>query len=213
MKLKKTIDDILEIVMKAVWVICVLAVVVWLVPLVWIAFAVFTEFTIFVVFILASVRFGFLIAKLLKRRRFLRELEKYCRGMGCRLRRMGHPYGNVLFHVRAGAEMEYKDKTVVCWFISSKRKRTPLCVKPDGSVIFYHSIRVRGITLLSWRHIWRFCEEPMAGSFLLLLPAPNMAYAEHFEKNAQLDNGGVVGPFTVYTGGAFLRYLERSSYR
>ncbi len=150
------------------------------------------------------------LRRLLKRRRFLKDLKRECREAACDLQLTGHPYLNVLLGVRAGARLMFNKQTVALYFIACRHRLTPTVLKPEGSAVYHHRIRLARVTLFTWQHIWHFCEEPAPGSYLVLLPAARKMYLQRWREDCLADNGDRVGNYRIYTGGAFLRHMERT---
>ncbi len=149
------------------------------------------------------------LRRVFRRRKFLQDLQRICQSRGGALTPFGHPYWNALFRIRAGAVMELRDKTVVLYFLPCNNRGTRVCFTADGSAVFYESICFRRVTIFSWQHIYKWADAPEAGSYLLLMPAPNRCYVELIRPEYEVDNGSTCGQYTIFTGGAFLRHIER----
>ncbi len=205
------------------------------IPLYYIAFYLIPAVTYMALMIAAVIYIGYIIKLLAKRRRFLRELREFCKNAGCELEINGRPMLNALFCVRAGAEMIYSDRTVELYFISCMRRGVPAFLGNDGAVSFYHRIGFLGITLFDWFHEWQFCEKTADNSYILLMPAAKWVYTDskkrafgdhkgahytafwggrslfvRYRPPSDVDNATKIGKSAVYTGGAFLRYMERT---
>ena len=158
---------------------------------------------------------------LCRRASFLRALKRHCDQHGYAVRKTGKPLLSAWLPVRGGAEIKVGDKTHTLFFVACRKRRVPVTLHEDGTVIFHHAIRIgltmmrrtRGgntvmpvkATLFSWDHHWRFADEIPPNSFVLLAPAPNTVSGIAGGIRISVDNGVAVGNYAVYTCGAFLR--------
>ena len=150
--------------------------------------------------------------RLAARVRFLRRLDAACREQGVVLHKIGHPYLNTLFYIRGGAEIELRDRTICLYFAPCFRRGVPVCFQADGTVAYYHAIRIRRIELFSWQHVWRFTDEIEQGAVILLSPVPRRVYVQDGQHRLPADNGSTVAGASIYTCGAFLRDFDRMAH-
>ncbi len=180
------------------------------IPLFAVAFKVVPSVTYTVIGILFFLYLLSKLRRVLKRRRFLRELRALCKERGVAFTLFGHPLWNALFRIHAGATMTKDGNTTELYFVPCLKKKTTVCLHADGSIVYHEAFRIRNATVFSWQHIYRFCEEPKRGSYVLLMPAPIKVYAAAIAPTCMADNGTVCGNYMIFTGGAFLRQMDRT---
>lgn len=165
------------------------------------------------------------------RRRFLKKLRAVCDANRIRIRRCHHPYRSILRDRKVG-EYELLLDTgralYACRILAGVRKANNVYLSPEGNatrVFALHAPARRVVAVgrfsqsisttkdshslelirLEREFDYRFDPPEGAKKILLFNPVPLKVYAE-----GEMDNGMNVGDYLVYSGGAFLRMLERS---
>ena len=164
--------------------------------------------------------------------RFLRNLKKCCKKNGFELVAKKHPYLS-LIHDGGGYNLVVKanGKTYYCRILASVKKTNKIYLRPDGICERARLVRipvprvfrtgpfvqVNKIDMDEGREAFRIVStfdyrfEADGEKILLFNPVPVylLKKAENGTSRV-LDNGDTIGEYTVFSGNAFLRSLERA---
>ncbi len=162
--------------------------------------------------------------------KFVRRLKQFCRSGSAELLSMGHPYLSVFRDLKGNTfALRVRGKTYCCRMIAAVRRGNKLILSDDGSCIrrwAFHipqpafarsgsfiQVNNRGSgddrELFGYERSFSYLFEGEGEKILLLNPVPRRAQKELQKHRTELDNGDRIGDYTVFTGNAFLRYLER----
>ncbi len=166
-----------------------------------------------------------------KRFLFLRRLKKCCKKNGFELITKKHPYLS-LIHDGGGYNLVVKanGKTYYCRILASVRKSNKIYLRTDGicerarlvrfpviRVIQRHGfVMVNPLDMDEGREMFRIVStfdyrfEAEGEKILLFNPVPKFLFRKAENGSfGHLDNGETIGEYTVFSGNAFLRSLER----
>ena len=163
--------------------------------------------------------------------RFLRRLKKCCKKNGFELVAKKHPYRSI---IRDGGGynlvVKANGKTYYCRFLASVRKSNKIYLRTDGicerarlvrfpviRVIQRHGfVMVNPLDMDEGREMFRMVStfdyrfEAEGEKILLFNPVPKFLFRKAENGSfGHMDNGDTIGEYTVFSGNAFLRSLER----
>jgi hypothetical protein len=170
---------------------------------------------------------------LFRRAKFLRRLKKFAKKYGLGEVTVHHGFLSVLRDGREGVQftLTVKKQTYCCRMLASVNRSNSITLKENGQCVRRFSFHVPMPTMVHGAfgqammvpqgssmerelfHItsvsdYRF--EAKGKKILILNPVPRKGYRMlEGEHPIPLDNGDAIGEYTVYSGNAFLRTLER----
>ena len=167
-----------------------------------------------------------------RRFRFMRNLKKSCKQYKFKLLEVKHPYRSI-FRDSGGYNIAIRanGKNYYCRILASVKKSNKIYLCPDGTcerarLVRMPTPRVTGkrgfvqanqMNLDEGREIFRIVSsfdyrfEADGEKILLFNPVPKFLFKKVDGTSRPLDNGETVGEYTVYSGNAFLRKLERDA--
>ncbi len=178
------------------------------------------------------VPFVYYFRAFLKRRSFIKEVTRFCNAYRFELFDMEHPYRSLFrekqsytFGIRTEKETYY------CRILASVRASNQMTLYDDGRVTRaatvhapinrmvrsgpFLQVYVRGededTSLFHFTSTADYTFEAGDGKKILIInPVPRKVYYKHAtQPRHEIDNGDTVGEYTLYTGNAFMRSLER----
>ena len=176
-----------------------------------------------------------------KRVRMIAKLKKICKENGFRIFRLKHVYLSVLYNgfssyqvgieangkiyccrlvscLRRGNDMYFTSHTLRCIRVFVFRMRMPVVVRAGGFASMSRDTAnpTDLINFIISSRKFSFDAENNAQKILILNPVPVKVYRTDVDviserTSEEIDNGMDVGEYKVFTGGAFMRALERNS--
>ena len=158
-------------------------------------------------FILRQIRAFF------KRRSFLKQLKRLCKEKKIKLSNISRPYSSA-YNIRPGESFCVSDsgETYSCVMLSARRMNTPFVLMKNGDVKLIFNINLFKIHLFSFTRTHSFGYETPHKKVVILNPSPRNAMTTDGDgRPVPIDNGEIIGDYTVYNATAFLNSLERGS--
>ena len=179
---------------------------------------------------------SYYLRALRKRKSFVKKLKRTAAANRFRLSETMHPWRSVFRDGKHGGYdfLLTAGKTVyACRMLAGVKKTNSVYLAEDGTaerVLAIHTptqrIVVRGRFAQGYNNTadsrdrelfryvrtfdYRFSAPVGAKKILIFNPVPLKVYHKETSRVGELDNGMTVGEYQIYTGGAFLRMLERS---
>lgn len=149
---------------------------------------------------------------LIKRKIFLKELDKVCRSISKQHTKIKKPYLSVFFpSLSEPFELTVGDNRFSCKVISGRRTYTRLRIDPDGVCRYIIPVKFPYVNavLFQIKLPIRYSFESEHPKLIVFNPSPHYIYVESDKKQRQLDNGSEVGGYRIYNSTAFLNAIER----
>ena len=161
----------------------------------------------FVVIVLIFAAIAYFRA-FLHRRRFVRRLKRFCRGQHFELSRIRGAYRSVFWkHDGVSFTVVAHKKIYACKLIASVKHTNPVELTQDGRCLHSFILRFKHMRTELFRIVrttdYRF--EEKGSKILVVTPVPKKLFFE----GGEMDNGDRIGEYTVFSGGGFMRALER----
>lgn len=151
---------------------------------------------------------------LIKRRSFLKQLEKVCSEKRYTLSEVKVPYKS-LFQPYAGESftVQTDKKTYSCKLICGMKKRIPMVLYEDGKGEYIHAFNIgrKGAQIEIFRYVkkFNFGYESEHDKIIIVLPVPKFMQMNKAGKLFDMDNGEVIGDYRMYAGTGFINALDR----
>lgn len=185
--------------------------------------------------IVGALLFLFYFKAFRKRSKLLKNIRALCRDYGFELFDCKHPYLSIFFHLKGYTfGITANGKTYYCRLIAGVNRLNKMYFDEQGfctrtltlSIPTPRVARVGGfaqmllredsedleIIRLRFRSKYTFEADEKGERVILLNPVPRRVFLKQVGRPRQeMDNGDKVGIYTVYSGNAFLRSLERGT--
>ena len=183
-------------------------------------------------FIALSIVFLYYFSAIRTRVKFIRKLKKTCLENGYDLFYLKRPYRS-LFRDNDSYTfaLTANNKTYYCRIIASVKKSNKLILDEDGTCTRHMGLHipqpqlasVRGYVqaydrgngdareFMSFSSVIDYTFEADGNKILIINPVPKRVLRRVEKTAREMDNGDKVGEYTVYTGNAFLRSLDRDA--
>lgn len=164
-----------------------------------------------IVLILSTV-IVYYVRAILKRKSFVKKLEKYCAANCVYISDIKKPYLS-LFVPQNGFDftMEKNGKKYDCKFIAGIFPGSPIILSDKGNGLKKDTIRLFRIEIFSVLTKFDFGYESENKKILVLLPTPKTFFVSNNEAPPRIaDVGEKTGEYTVYNSSGFLGALDRN---
>lgn len=151
---------------------------------------------------------------LIKRRSFLKQLNKVCAEKGYTLSDIKVPYKS-LFQLYAGESftIQTDKKTYSCKLICGMKKRIPMVMYEDGTGEYIHTVNIgkKGAQIEIFRYVkkFNFGYESENDKIIIVIPVPKFMQMNKAGKVFDMDNGEVIGEYRMFAGTGFINALDR----
>ncbi len=163
------------------------------------------------IFIFAMILL-FILRALIKRKRFINKLKKYCVDNSLNLSEISNAYSSI-FRDKAGFNftVEKNGKKYDCKFLHSLFPNSPLIMSDQGVGIKHTYISIRGIVIFSKKKDFTFSFESENKKILIILPIPKKILVSIRGTNLiEADTGEKLGEYTIHSANSFLNSLDRN---
>lgn len=151
---------------------------------------------------------------LVKRKAFIKQLEKSCKDKGYTLSDIKVPYSS-LFSPYAGESFTVKTdkKTYSCKLMCGMRKNVPMLLYENGTGEYIHALSIgrKGARIEIFRYVkkFNFGYDSENDKVLIVVPVPRFVQMNKAGKIFEMDNGEVIGDYKLFAGTGFINALER----
>lgn len=151
---------------------------------------------------------------LIKRKSFIKQLEKSCREKGYTLSEIKVPFGS-LFNPYAGESftVQTDKKTYSCKLMCGLKKNVPMLLYENGTGEYIHTVSIgrKGARIEIFRYVkkFNFGYESENDKILIVVPVPKFVQMNKAGKVFEMDNGEVIGDYKLFAGTGFINALER----
>ena len=189
-------------------------------------------FTPILLSIVLAILFLYYFGAIRTRVKFIRKLKRTCHKYGFDLFELKRPYRSIFRdHASYNFALTANQKTYYCRMLASVKRSNKLILDVDGTCTRYIGLHipqpqlssVRGFVqsydrgngddreFMSFSSIVDYRFEADGNKILIINPVPKRVLYRVEKTTREMDNGDKIGEYTVYTGNAFLRSLERDS--
>jgi len=180
----------------------------WVIPILW------TRRVRNVIFVLLGIIFGIVtftyLRALWQRRRFINCLKRLCNDNHFELSKIKYPYFS-LFRTAEDANFTVSafDKIYECRLLGSVKRSNAMRLSPDGICSHSFAFVLRRVEFFRIERSTDYRFESRYSKVLIITPVPKKLLSTSGHVTFELDNGDRIGEYTVFSGGGFLRALER----
>ncbi|MBQ7380261.1 MAG: hypothetical protein IJW70_11370 [Clostridia bacterium] len=153
----------------------------------------------------------FYIRAMLKRKKFVKELQMTCQAKGVALSKIQKPYWSVLSQQKGtDFTLEKDGKEYQCKLVAGVFRSSPIVFADTGEGVRQDVLRVFRVSVLHMNTLIDFRMEGDGKKILIVLPVPEKIYVSTEGSTPRpADTGEVLGEYTLYTATGFLGALER----
>ncbi len=147
-----------------------------------------------------------------RRRVFFKRLRKLCKKQHFELGKIKHAYLSAFFDSdEPNFCVTANGKTYECKCISSVIRGNPVIFKPNGIYSHDFVMKFAKTELLRYEQISHYSFESKHQKIIIMTPAAKSVYIEEGSRRKTVDNGDKLYEYRIFTGGAFVRALERDA--
>ena len=168
--------------------------------------------SIIVVALIVLLIFMKQIIALNRRRVFFKKLRKLCKKQHFELGKIKHAYLSAFFDSdEPNFCVTANGKTYECKCISSVVRGNPVIFKPNGVYSHDFVAKFAKTELLRYEQISHYGFESKHQKIIIMVPTAKSVYIEEGSRRKIVDNGDKLFEYKIFTGGAFVRALERDA--
>ena len=168
--------------------------------------------SIIVVAVIVLLIFMKQIIALNRRRIFFKNLRKLCKKQHFELGKIKHAYLSAFFDSdEPNFCVTANGKTYECKCISSVVRGNPVIFKPNGVYSHDFVVKFAKTELLRYEQISHYGFESKHQKIIIMVPTAKSVYIEEGSRRKIVDNGDKLFEYKIFTGGAFVRALERDA--
>lgn len=151
------------------------------------------------------------INALIKRQAFIKEINRICKEKNYSISEINCGLTDIT-SVSKGDDfvIEINGEKYSCKFIPCIKSTVPLILRENGLGSFVHAFVFAYVQWWQYNTRFNFGYESEHKKILIISPSSKFIHKVWERSLKELDNGDYVGDYRVYTGGSFLRAVERN---
>ncbi len=153
------------------------------------------------------------IMSVVKRRRFLQELDEVCKKNNCSLSTVKNPYKSLLKNAAGeyNFEIEQDGRIYACKLLSAKHRLRPMTFFKDGTAAVSKIVRIKQTELCRKNKYTKYGFEAEGKKKIIIInPIPKSLFVCDVTGDSPLDNGDKVWEYSVYSITAFINAIDRN---